>query len=174
FTGAATGLRYAVSIDDEAPQVVDAWPDTSQRAWERAVSNNILDVVTTHTVGRPGQHVLKFWLVDPGVVVQRLVISPRPLPQSYLGPPESYNRWTPSKPSSATNGGGDSSDGAGSADGDVATKMIRRSPPLARFDWFQYEGHDSVYKTLKPRDDQFLNPILAGFYPDPSITRAGN
>src|SRR5262249_7736101 len=58
FTGAATGLRYAVSIDDEAPQVVDAWPDTSQRAWERAVSNNILDVVTTHTVGRPGQHVL--------------------------------------------------------------------------------------------------------------------
>ena len=29
--------------------------------------------------------------------LQRLVISPRPLPQSYLGPPESFNRWTPTK-----------------------------------------------------------------------------
>ena len=173
FTGAATGLRYAVSIDDEAPQVVDAWPDTSQRAWERAVANNILDVVTTHTIAHPGQHVLKFWMVDPGVVVQRLILSPRPLPQSYLGPPESYNRWTPSKPSSATNGG-DSSEGQDNADGDAAPAMTRGNAPVARFDWFQYEGRDSVYTTLNPRADQFLNPILAGFYPDPSITRAGN
>ncbi len=171
FTGAATGLRYAVSIDDEPPQVVNLWADTSQRVWERAVANNILELVTTHTLSRAGQHVLKFWMVDPGVVLQRLVVSPRALPSSYLGAPESYDRWTPSKPTSGSDE--DHVDG-GSADDGTPPLSTRRDPPVARFDWFNYEGHDSVYQTLKPSGDRFLNPILAGFYPDPSITRAGD
>jgi hypothetical protein len=33
---------------------------------------------------------LKVWLVDPGIVFQRFIIEARPIPQSYLGPPESY------------------------------------------------------------------------------------
>jgi xylan 1,4-beta-xylosidase len=171
FTGAATGLRYAVSIDDEAPQIVDAWADTSQRAWERAVADNILERVTTHTPASAGKHVLKFWMVDPGLVLQRLVVSWHPLPATYLGPPESYNRWTPTK--SPSTSGARSGEREGHADGDVVPRAPR-PPPEARFDWFEYEGHDSVYKTLKPGRDQFLNPILAGFYPDPSITRAGD
>ena len=36
FTGSPTGLRYAVSIDDEPPQIVNAWTDTTQRTWEHA------------------------------------------------------------------------------------------------------------------------------------------
>ena len=46
--------------------------------------------------------------------------------------------------------------------------------PVARFDWFEYTGRDSVYRTLRAGPGEFLNPILAGFYPDPSITRAGD
>ena len=42
------------------------------------------------------------------------------------------------------------------------------------FEWFEYAGTDSVYKTLTKTNDQYWNPILAGFYPDPSITRAGD
>lgn len=38
---------------------------------------------------------------------------------------------------------------------------------------FTYEGKDAVF-TQKPAQGQFQNPILAGFYPDPSITRAGD
>lgn len=38
---------------------------------------------------------------------------------------------------------------------------------------FTYEGKDSVFAN-KPAAGQFQNPILAGFYPDPSITRAGD
>jgi len=37
---------------------------------------------------------------------------------------------------------------------------------------FTYEGKDAVF-AHKPAQGQFQNPILAGFYPDPSITRAG-
>lgn len=38
---------------------------------------------------------------------------------------------------------------------------------------FTYEGMDKIF-AHKPAQDQFQNPILAGFYPDPSITRAGD
>jgi alpha-N-arabinofuranosidase len=41
------------------------------------------------------------------------------------------------------------------------------------FDWFEYTGHDAVFETPVP-PGHYRNPILAGFYPDPSITRAGD
>lgn len=41
------------------------------------------------------------------------------------------------------------------------------------FHQFTYEGNDAVFATpLKA--NEYRNPILAGFYPDPSITRAGD
>ena len=54
----------------------------------------------------------------------------------------------------------------------VSGSVAATSDP--RFDWFSYEGSDSVYKTLKPDAGAYTNPILAGFYADPSITRAGD
>ncbi|MDB4883756.1 MAG: glycoside hydrolase family 43 [Gemmatimonadetes bacterium] len=44
----------------------------------------------------------------------------------------------------------------------------------ARFEWFDYQGNDSVYRANAAGADSFHNPVLAGFYPDPSITRAGD
>lgn len=43
-----------------------------------------------------------------------------------------------------------------------------------RFDWFEYVGNDAVYNEQARAEDQYHNPILTGFYPDPSITRAGD
>jgi xylan 1,4-beta-xylosidase len=43
-----------------------------------------------------------------------------------------------------------------------------------RFDWFVYEGKDSVYQHVRAGAAEYLNPILPGFYPDPSITRVGS
>lgn len=45
-------------------------------------------------------------------------------------------------------------------------------PPTASFDWFEYEGTDPVPGPA-PRTGEYRNPILKGFYPDPSITRVG-
>lgn len=45
---------------------------------------------------------------------------------------------------------------------------------IAAFDWFRYEGNDDIYKTLSTDKEMYLNPILAGFYPDPSICRVDN
>ncbi|NLP57514.1 glycoside hydrolase family 43 protein [Lutibacter sp. B1] len=44
----------------------------------------------------------------------------------------------------------------------------------AVFEWFNYEGKDVIYDTISKTKDEYLNPILAGFYPDPSICRAGD
>ena len=84
----ATGLRYAVSFDDEPPQVVDLAADTTLHAWERWVSDNAIQTVTRHHV-TAGDHVLRYWLVDPAVVLQRLVVDRGGVRPSYLGPPES-------------------------------------------------------------------------------------
>ena len=44
------------------------------------------------------------------------------------------------------------------------------APSPVAFDWFEYTGRDPAFATpLAP--GQFRNPILAGFYPDPSICR---
>ena len=40
----------------------------------------------------------------------------------------------------------------------------------ARFDWFEYSGSDGL---PKPDAGEYANPILQGFYPDPSIVRVG-
>lgn len=45
--------------------------------------------------------------------------------------------------------------------------------PRAYFDWFEYRGRDRAFaQRLHP--GTYRNPVLAGFYPDPSVTRAGN
>ena len=43
-----------------------------------------------------------------------------------------------------------------------------------RFDWFQYEGRDSAYANVQVGEGDYLNPVLAGFHPDPSVTRVGD
>lgn len=58
--------------------------------------------------------------------------------------------------------------------GQSATDGVPQASNDPRFDWFAYAGHDSVYATLRPGPNEFVNPILAGFYPDPSITRVGD
>jgi hypothetical protein len=92
FRGSKDGLRYAVSIDDEPPQIVNLWADSSNMAWERSVADNVKILATRHTLTRPGAHVLKFWFVDAGVVLQKLVIDAGGERPSYLGPPESFRR----------------------------------------------------------------------------------
>jgi hypothetical protein len=83
------GLKCAVSFDDEQPQVVNLHSDTSMSAWEAMVAINANVVTSEHEIAEPGEHTLKFWLVDPGVIVERFVVETGDVPASYLGPPES-------------------------------------------------------------------------------------
>ena len=46
--------------------------------------------------------------------------------------------------------------------------------PEAVFERFHYEGADPADADSTPRPGQFRNPVLKGFYPDPSVVRVGD
>jgi hypothetical protein len=94
-------LRYAVSFDDETPQVVTIVPanfnaGNGNRDWEESVKNNCRHVQSTHAISQPGYHTLKIWMVDPAVVLEKLVVNTSGVRPSHLGPPESYRGSAPS------------------------------------------------------------------------------
>ena len=87
-----SSLSYAVSIDDEQPQIVNINADGSEKAWNKRVADNINIQSTRHRISAPGQHRLKIWMVDAGIVLERLLISPKGYQeQRYLGAKESPN-----------------------------------------------------------------------------------
>jgi hypothetical protein len=83
------GFRYAISFDDDDPQVVNLHADESLSAWERSVADGVAILSSKHTIPHAGYHVLKFWAMDPGLVLEKLVVDTGGLRPSYLGPPES-------------------------------------------------------------------------------------
>jgi hypothetical protein len=87
------GLRYAVSFDSEKPQIIDIVPKdfdarNGNREWEDSVRNASRTVRSTHELSKAGYHTLKIWMVDPAVVLQKIVVDLGGLKPSYLGPPE--------------------------------------------------------------------------------------
>jgi hypothetical protein len=86
------GLRFAVSFDDQPPQVIDALAQNSLRDWEESVKDSVRTVASTHSLAGSGYHVLKYWMVDPGIVLQKIVVDLGGLKPSYLGPPESFSQ----------------------------------------------------------------------------------
>ena len=84
------GLRFAISLDGETPQVVNMHEGYDTAAWRVSVADNIRQVVSTLHIPRAGLHTVKFWAIDPCVVLQKLVLDFGGVRQSYLGPPESF------------------------------------------------------------------------------------
>lgn len=78
------GSRIAVAFDDETPQIV-----TVQRR-NRDVMANLMTMNASHLIKTNGQHTLKIWMVDPGIVIDKIVINTGGVKDSYLGPPESF------------------------------------------------------------------------------------
>ncbi|KAI0772419.1 hypothetical protein BD413DRAFT_545266 [Trametes elegans] len=88
-------LGLALQIDDGEPQtsffVPAAAPGSLPSVWggpDGWVANSIIEVSQVFPV-QPGAHTLKVWMVEPTVVVQKIVIDTGGVKPSYLGPPES-------------------------------------------------------------------------------------
>jgi MYXO-CTERM domain-containing protein len=128
-----THYKYAVSFDDGQAQSVDMhdglpsnFTDTAP-VWEGWVSDNII-VKSSNLTAKAGKNTLKLWMVDAGVVVQKIVVSHSTPPASYLGPPARLplnfkvnevipDMGDPGNPGgtggATSNGGGDSASGGG-------------------------------------------------------------
>lgn len=91
FHNTPEGLQYAVSIDDETPQIISINKEDKNSIsgiWNKWVSENIIIKTSKHKIDKPGKHIVKYWMVNSGVVLQKLVLdfgNPSPM---YLGPPE--------------------------------------------------------------------------------------
>jgi hypothetical protein len=87
------GLRFAVAIDGAAPQLVTIRAGTGSeagvsRAWQENVLDNTTTAVTKATFATAGVHILRIYMVDAGVLLEKIVVDQGGLSPSYLGPPE--------------------------------------------------------------------------------------
>jgi len=87
-------LRFAVSIDDQAPVMVTGVAATAQASgpnWDRNVRDEARIVTANVQVPSTGYHTLKVWMVDPGITIQKIFMDLGGLKKpTYLGPPETY------------------------------------------------------------------------------------
>ncbi|KAF2828740.1 hypothetical protein CC86DRAFT_347184 [Ophiobolus disseminans] len=89
----STPLKYAIAIDNGTPTIVTPVPSATLGAmptgWEDSVVNGARVVSTNIGKVDAGKHELSLWLLEPGTVVQRIVVDLGGVKSSYLGPPES-------------------------------------------------------------------------------------
>ncbi|TRX22279.1 glycosyl hydrolase 115 family protein [Flavobacterium franklandianum] len=86
-------IQFAVSFDDQEPQYVTNVPNDykiNSPEWSKAVVDQARQSKVSINVPQAGYHNLKVWMVDPGVVIEKIIINTGGLRPSYLGPKESY------------------------------------------------------------------------------------
>jgi hypothetical protein len=91
FFNEENGLQYAISVDDETPQIISLNKEDKNSIsgiWNKWVGENIIIKTSKHKISTPGKHVIKYWMVNSGVVLQKIVADFGGLEKTYLGPPE--------------------------------------------------------------------------------------
>lgn len=84
---AGTELKFALAIDDAAPQIIAFDIKDGSTEWAQGVLNATRIATAKITVANAGIHTLKIYGVDAGVVLDKLVVNIDGLPESYLGLP---------------------------------------------------------------------------------------
>ncbi len=82
------GLRYEISFDGETPQIVN-FNGHYRGELGRWQSEHIIKSITKHQISQHGKHTLRFRVLEPGIVLEKILINTGRLKPSYLGAPES-------------------------------------------------------------------------------------
>jgi hypothetical protein len=82
------GVRCAVSIDDAEPVVIDFQTVGRSDEWKQNVLKNAAVKSGKQLVYAPGKHTLKVWMVDPGVMIDQIVVDLGGWQGSYAFPRE--------------------------------------------------------------------------------------
>jgi len=82
------GLRYEIAFDGEKPQVVNfnGHYKGELGKWQ---AEHMIHSATKHNILKAGKHILRFRVLEPGIVLQKILIDTGGLKPSYLGAPES-------------------------------------------------------------------------------------
>lgn len=82
------GLRYQISFDNNSPQTVN-FNGRYRGELGKWQAEQIIKSITNHLIEKPGRHTLRFRVLDPGIVLQKIIINTGGLKPSWLGPQES-------------------------------------------------------------------------------------
>ncbi|KQR94338.1 glycosyhydrolase [Chryseobacterium sp. Leaf180] len=82
------GLRYEISFDGQLPQTVNfnGHYKGELGQWQ---AEHIIKSITKHQISQPRKHTLRFRVLEPGIVLEKILINTGGLKPSYLGAPES-------------------------------------------------------------------------------------
>ena len=83
------GLRYGISVDNQEEKIVNMNGKYDTKLLEKWQAQRINETITTHVFQSAGKHVIRFRVLDPGIVLQKIIIDTGSLKKSYLGAPES-------------------------------------------------------------------------------------
>lgn len=83
------GLRYGISVDNHEEKIVNINEKYDTRLLEKWQAQRINETITTHTFQSAGKHTIRFRVLEPGIVLQKIIIDMGNLKKSYLGAPES-------------------------------------------------------------------------------------
>lgn len=84
---AGRGLRFAIGLDDEPPREVVVNVRDGSAEWAQGVLNATVTGTASVQVATAGAHVFRVYGVDPGVVLDKIVIDLGGVEPGYLGPP---------------------------------------------------------------------------------------
>lgn len=82
------GLRYQISFDGGEPQTVN-FNGHYRGELGKWQAEHIIKSVTKHKIQNAGKHTLRFRVLEPGIVLQKIVINTGGLKPSFLGAPQS-------------------------------------------------------------------------------------
>ena len=82
------GLRFAYSLNGSEPELINIQKDTEDN-WGTSVANNVTSIKKEIDIDNEGAQTLKIWAVDPGIVLQKIIIEMGEVADTYLGEPES-------------------------------------------------------------------------------------
>lgn len=88
-------VRFAVSVDDSEPVVVES--EAADEGQGTIWVSNIFEMIEKHVIDLPelaaGDHTVTLWMIDDYIMVDKLVVytSSEGVIPSYLGPEESYH-----------------------------------------------------------------------------------
>lgn len=68
------GVRYAISVDDATPAIMNFETFGRSDEWKQAVLSNTIMRSQKIAELAPGQHKLKIYMIDPGVILDRILI----------------------------------------------------------------------------------------------------
>lgn len=82
------GLRYEISFDGEKPQTIN-FNGQYRGELGKWQAEHLIHSTTKHTISKAGKHILRYRILDAGIVLQKILINTGGLKPSYLGAPES-------------------------------------------------------------------------------------